>query len=220
MISSLNDSPGHLPALASCYTTEVGIGNGPLGIAPFDLQSALFSALFLSFNTSCTNLFGVTTILANNLRSKYIDQVNQRSIVGTRARIAFTDRSAKVFTSAYHHWDGYPSWLGAKLQEHYGNRVKATELVAGGDMSSCWTNKRWQKTGSEIEVSDYGPQYYSDRGEIADAEVCLGLQKLLELCEETDAEYLYVYKPYSGWKCYNTKQGGSRFGQTEPLPTV
>lgn len=141
-------------------------------------------------------------------------------VMGTRARIAFTDRSAKVFTSAYHHWDGYPSWLGAKLQEHYGNRVKATKLVAGGDMSCCWTTERWQKNGSMIEVSDYGPQYYTDRGEKADAKICLGMEKLLELCEQDWAEYLYVYKPYSGWKCYNTRQGDSNYGQPEPLPTV
>ena len=124
--------------------------------------------------------------------------------MGTRARVAVTDRANKVFTSAYHHWDGYPSWLGVKLQEHYGNRTRATKLVAGGDMSSCWTTKRWQKNGCDIEVHDYGPQYYADRGEKADAEICLGMNKLLELCEQDGVEYLYVYKPYSGWKCYNT----------------
>lgn len=140
--------------------------------------------------------------------------------MGTRARVAVTDRSAKVFTSAYHHSDGHPSRLGAKLQEHYGNRTRATKLVAGGDMSSCWTNNRWQKDGSVIEVHDYGPQYYADRGETVDAEICLGMEKLLELCEETDAEYLYVYKPYSGWKCYNTRQHDKNYGKIEPLPTV
>lgn len=143
--------------------------------------------------------------------------------MGTRARIAFTDRSAKVFTSAYHHWDGYPSWLGAKLQEHYGNRVKATELVAGGDMSCCWTVERMKKNGSKLEwmqVSDFGPNYYSYRGEKADAKICIGMDKLLELCEQDGAEYLYVYKPYSGWKCYNTRQGDRNYGKTEPLPTV
>lgn len=87
-------------------------------------------------------------------------------------------------------------------------------------MSSCWTNNRWQKDGSVIEVHDYGPQYYADRGETVDAEICLGMEKLLELCEETDAEYLYVYKPYSGWKCYNTRQHDKNYGKIEPLPTV
>ena len=140
--------------------------------------------------------------------------------MGTRAILAVTDRANKVFTTAYHHWDGSPNWLGVKLQEHYGNRTRATKLIAGGDMSSCWTKKRYQKTGNVIEVSDYGPQYYSDRGEIADAEICLGMNKLLELCEETDAEYLYVYKPYSGWKCYNTRQYDKNYGKIEPLPTV
>ena len=140
--------------------------------------------------------------------------------MGTRARVAVTDRSSKVFTSVYHHWDGSPNWLGVKLQEHFGTRTRATKLIAGGDMSCCWTNQRWQKDGSMIEVSDYGPQYYSGRGDKADAQICLGMDKLLELCEQDWAEYLYVYKPYSGWKCFNTRQYDKNYGKIEPLPTV
>ena len=49
---------------------------------------------------------------------------------------------------------------------------KQAELIDGGDMSLCWTNERWNKDLNEFggatinnEGTEYGPQYYSQRGE-------------------------------------------------------
>ena len=39
--------------------------------------------------------------------------------------------------SVYHHYDGYPEWLGTKLNEHYTTKQSVSELIDGGDMSVC-----------------------------------------------------------------------------------
>ena len=90
--------------------------------------------------------------------------------MGTRSRIGI-QLSDDSILSAYHHWDGYPEWLGRILTTHYNSREQAAELIDGGDMSCAWTKDRW--TGKQIakyvtenvEVEEYGPQYYSERGE-------------------------------------------------------
>ena len=90
--------------------------------------------------------------------------------MATRSRIGVQLKDNSVL-SVYHHWDGYPEWLGRILTTHYNSRSKVEELIDGGDMSTCWTNERW--TGKELspyvkeikETEEYGPQYYSHRGE-------------------------------------------------------
>ena len=42
--------------------------------------------------------------------------------------------------SVYHHWDGYPEWLGVTLNQQYNTRQKVAELIDGGDMSSCYSD--------------------------------------------------------------------------------
>ena len=90
--------------------------------------------------------------------------------MATRSRIGI-QLSDESILSVYHHWDGYPTWLGRILKTHYNTKEKVAELIDGGDMSSCWTKDRW--TGKQVakyvienvEVEEYGPQYYSARGE-------------------------------------------------------
>ena len=83
--------------------------------------------------------------------------------MATRSRIGIELKDGSIL-SAYHHWDGYPQWLGRILNTHYNTREQAAELIDGGDMSCAWTNERW--TGKKIaeyvtenvEVEEYGPQ--------------------------------------------------------------
>ena len=92
--------------------------------------------------------------------------------MATRSRIGIELKDGSIL-SAYHHWDGYPQWLGRILNTHYNSRQQAADLIDGGDMSTCWTNERW--TGKDLapyvkeikETEEYGPQYYSQRGRIA-----------------------------------------------------
>lgn len=63
--------------------------------------------------------------------------------------------------SVYCHSDGYPSFNGVKLIEHFGSYDAATELISGGDISCLWTSLSW-----DIEtLPEPGPRYYSSRGE-------------------------------------------------------
>ena len=67
--------------------------------------------------------------------------------MGTRSRIGI-QLSDNSILSVYHHWDGYPQWLGRILKTHYNTKEKVTDLIDGGDMSVCWTKDRW--TGKKI----------------------------------------------------------------------
>ena len=84
--------------------------------------------------------------------------------MATRSRIGIQLQDDSIL-SAYHHWDGYPTWLGRILKTHYNTKEKVAELIDGGDMSSCWTNERWNKDLNEFggatinnEGTEYGAQ--------------------------------------------------------------
>ena len=57
--------------------------------------------------------------------------------MGTRSRIGIKLSDSSIL-SVYHHWDGYPEWLGVVLEREFNTRDKVTELIDGGDMSSCY----------------------------------------------------------------------------------
>ena len=116
--------------------------------------------------------------------------------MATRGRIGIELKNGSIL-SCYHHWDSYPEWLGRILKTHYNTRALAAELIDGGDMSSCWTEDRWN---SETKAQEYGPQYYSQRGEDCpprhDADLC---EYLLPANGE---EYHYLFRN-GEWVCYN-----------------
>jgi len=109
--------------------------------------------------------------------------------MSTRSRIGIELKNDSVL-SVYHHWDGYPEWLGRILRTHYNTRQQVAELIDGGDMSSCWNDNK-------------EPEYYSARGENCpprlDADLCE------YLLPDNSEEYAYVFR--SGeWVCYNMHQ--------------
>jgi hypothetical protein len=119
--------------------------------------------------------------------------------MATRARIGLELADGSIL-SAYHHWDGYESWLGRILKTHYNSKELAAELIDGGDMSSCWSDACWE---TKLPVGEYGPEYYSARGENCpprlDADLCE------YLLPDNSEEFAYVFR--SGeWVCYNMHQ--------------
>ena len=122
--------------------------------------------------------------------------------MSTRSRIGLELPDGSVL-SAYHHWDGYPEWLGRILNTHYNTKEKVAELIDGGDMSSPWTNERWSNDLLDRHKEEYGPQYYSQRGEDCPPR----LDK--DLCEfllpDNSEEYAYVFRN-GEWVCYNMNQ--------------
>lgn len=83
--------------------------------------------------------------------------------MGTRSQIGIQNADGTV-TGIYCHWDGYPSYNGRVLQDHYTDEAKIRELMAIGDISSL---------GEEIgEKHDFDKapkgqcnSYSRDRGE-------------------------------------------------------
>ena len=120
--------------------------------------------------------------------------------MATRSRIGLELSDGSVF-SAYHHWDGYPESLGCKLKTHYNSKELAAKLIGGGDMSSCWTNDSWTTDMSgcnRVKGEEYGPQYYSQRGDNCPPRLDANLIEYLGDGEE----YAYLFTN-GEWVCYD-----------------
>jgi hypothetical protein len=107
--------------------------------------------------------------------------------MATRSRIGIQLADESVL-SVYHHWDGYPEWLGRILKTHYNTKEKAAELIDGGDMSVAWNDNN-------------EPEYYSARGE--DCPPRLDANKYDYLADGEEYAYLFVNNE---WVCYNRHQ--------------
>ena len=79
--------------------------------------------------------------------------------MSTRARIGLKLEDGSIL-SAYHHWDGYPEWLGVTLKEKYNTREKIAKLLDGGNMSSCWSDNEFDYEKQEFVKQDPKPNYY------------------------------------------------------------
>lgn len=134
--------------------------------------------------------------------------------MANRSRIGIMLPDESVL-SVYHHWDGYPEWLGRILTTHYSSREKVTELIDGGDMSSCWTTMRWTKESAQ-DVEKYGPQYYSDRQDRV-CEPRLDANKYDYLAD--GEEYAYLYTLDGEWICYDRHQWGDRYPTIAEIPS-
>ncbi len=123
--------------------------------------------------------------------------------MATRSRIGIELSDGSVL-SAYHHWDGYPEWLGRILNTHYNSKDAAAELIDGGDMSCCWTDEVWdakRDENNDCTVKKYGPMYYSQRGEECPPRLDSNIGEYL--CD--GEEYAYLFRN-GEWVCYNMNQ--------------
>ena len=109
--------------------------------------------------------------------------------MATRARIGLELKDGSIL-SAYHHWDGYPEWLGRILTTHYNTKEKVSELIDGGDMSSCWND-------------DKEAEYYSARGENCPPRLDSDIVEYL--LPDNSEEFAYVFRN-GEWVCYNMHQ--------------
>ena len=79
--------------------------------------------------------------------------------MSTRSRIRLELANDAVL-SVYHHYDGYPQWLGVILRQKFNTREKVAELLDGGDISCIDSDTDWNREKVENHV-----QYYNDRGD-------------------------------------------------------
>ena len=110
-------------------------------------------------------------------------------IMATRSRIGIELKDGSIL-SAYHHWDGYPQWLGRILNTHYKTREQVADLIDGGDMSVCLDDD-----------GNPNPIYYSQRGEDCPPRYDQTREEFLSSGEE----YSYIFTS-AGWVCYDMNE--------------
>ena len=113
--------------------------------------------------------------------------------MSTRSRIAL-QLTEDSFVSVYHHWDGYPQWLGVTLNKKFNTREKVAELIDGGDISCCDSDTDWDNN----KVDEKHVLYYNDRGDNTEPELHLNIDDFFAIGEE----YAYVYTLDHEWECY------------------
>ena len=133
--------------------------------------------------------------------------------MSTNARIGLQLNGGIV--SVYHHWDGYPQWLGAQLTTKYTNKEDIAELIDGGNMSCIASDTDWNRKECKEHV-----QYYTGRGESIDEnapKLAESMTEYFEQCDNCGAEYAYVFDN-GEWFCYDTKTWSDSFGQLVDIP--
>ena len=120
--------------------------------------------------------------------------------MSTRSRIAL-QLNEDAFLSVYHHWDGYPQWLGVTLKKKFNTRDKVAEAIDGGDISCIASDNTWDLN----EKVDEHILYYNDRGEKTEPRLDLNFD---DFCSNATAceEYLYVFTLDHEWECYAIDQ--------------
>ena len=114
--------------------------------------------------------------------------------------------------SVYHHWDGYPEWLGVTLKQQYNTREKVEELIDGGNMSSCYSDNTW-----DIDVKcDPRPLYYTERGESLDdnaPKLSKNEKEYLVTTDKCCGEFAYIFELNNTWRCIELRFWDSATGQ-------
>lgn len=131
--------------------------------------------------------------------------------MGTRSRIAIQNSNG-TYTSIYCHWDGYPSWNGKQLLEHYMDESKVRALMELGDLSNLGSelgSKHDFNTHVEAERTDC-LAYGRDRGEQnVSADMSSSIADLTDLTYRCGAEYLYVFRK-GEWSYKSVPWNGGR----------
>lgn len=102
--------------------------------------------------------------------------------MATRATIALQNDDG-TFSSIYSHWDGYPSYVGRILYEHYKTLPEVQKLIEDGDVSSF--------------EPDGTPNHY--KTSISSAVTSGSYMDLMLEFLNSGTDYLYVYSDY-GWE--------------------
>ena len=117
--------------------------------------------------------------------------------MATRSRIGLLLETGHVL-SVYHHWDGYPEWLGVTLKEKFNTYDEIAELIDGGDISCCDSDSDWNLQKVDLHV-----QYYNDRGENTEPRLDTTVEDYLSKGEE----YAYLFEN-NEWVCYKLPYEG------------
>ncbi len=103
--------------------------------------------------------------------------------MGTRSNIAYEQPNGNVIVT-YCHWDGYPTYNGQVLNDHYNNPKKAEEIANQGYISSL---KPTVKESIEDRANNEAPRLYNSLNAY-----------LMDM--SWDIEYAYIYS-HNQWYC-------------------
>ena len=130
--------------------------------------------------------------------------------MGTRSAIGYKTAEGKV-VAKYSHYDGYPAYTGAMLQEHYQEARKIAQMVELGDQSFIAPNvfptdaSHSFATPQEDVIVFYG----RDRGESnVDAKEFDTVQEFVEYYESAGCEYFYLHTA-NGWIVHDRYGAGT-----------
>ncbi len=112
--------------------------------------------------------------------------------MATRSRIGLR-LAGDAILSVYHHWDGYPEWLGVTLNKKFNTKDQVAELLDGGDISCIDSDSDWNLEKCEPHV-----QYYNDRGEDTEPRFDQTVEDYLANGEE----FAYLFEN-NEWVCYD-----------------
>ena len=112
--------------------------------------------------------------------------------MATRARIGLRLADDSIL-SVYHHWDGYPKWLGVTLRNKFNTKEQVAELLDGGDISCCDSDTDWK-----LNKVDNHVQYYNDRGEKTEPRLDINENDFFLNGEE----FAYIFEN-GNWTCYD-----------------
>ena len=114
--------------------------------------------------------------------------------MGTRSAIGYKTPEGKI-RAKYSHYDGYPAYTGAMLEEHYQQARKIAQLVELGDQS--FLAKEIFPTGAHsFDAPEEGVTifYGRDRGETdVDAREFDNFADFVEHYDACGCEYFYVW---------------------------
>lgn len=135
--------------------------------------------------------------------------------MSTRSAIIIK-RSAHNFAGIYCHNNGYPSWNGRILRDHYTDLAKLTQLVKLGDISVLAENVnppkgKKQKFDYDKQISGVVVAYARDRGETGtEFKITQTLKQMRALIEHV---YAYVFDVETGeWTVYDGSGKGKPLG--------
>lgn len=120
--------------------------------------------------------------------------------MGTRSAIGYKTPEGKI-RAKYSHYDGYPSYTGAMLQEHYQQARKIAQMVELGDQSFIAPNVFPTNDTHSFETpqEDVIVFYGRDRGEPqTDAQDFDDVQEFVNYWADSGCEYMYLHTP-GGW---------------------
>ena len=112
--------------------------------------------------------------------------------MATRSRIGLR-LAGDAILSVYHHWDGYPEWLGVTLRKNYTTKDQVAELLDGGDISCLESDTNWERQKCEPHVL-----YYNARGEDTEPRLDTNEQDFFD----NNEEYAYIFDN-GVWECYD-----------------